>query len=108
MTNFDQLMTDLKVMQIKSKNPDWQSLENLFEKMTQNVIDLKKYDQSKGYHAYLSRLEQTLHFLESESKRKNPNIFQKSEALTETCFGCHATHRNQDIFFKGKPAIHPQ
>jgi hypothetical protein len=101
MYKFGALVAGIEILKVKEKNLDWGTIDLTLKEMEQNLEALQKADTSNFYKQYTDQLAAQLTDLKVMSRRKDKNIYDGFDKLTNTCFQCHAVHRPSD-FLKPK------
>lgn len=101
MTHFGSLVAGLEILRLKEKKPDWQSIETTIHELNKLLSDMQKTDTTHAYKEYTDLLATHLANIKKMSEKRNINIYDEFDKLTNTCFQCHAAHRPAD-FLKPK------
>jgi hypothetical protein len=92
MYQFVTLASDLRMENIKGKNPDWKAISITLKEMEKNVQAMQTADTDNAYKAYLDKVSFSLAQLKKMSKKHDPNISAGFDQLTQSCLDCHFTH----------------
>ncbi|EKD41592.1 MAG: hypothetical protein ACD_73C00638G0004 [uncultured bacterium] len=98
--NMDVFYVDIIKIQEKLQDQDkadWDAIYKLLGEMQQTVLEMELKDKKKIYHVYTDQLYELVRGLRKMASRKDEKITDKFEAMTNACFGCHATHRRPDV-----------
>ncbi|GEM_PF-2788277 len=101
MAKFGTLMAGLEILKVKEKKPDWASIDLTLSEMSKILMEMQKTDTAGAYKEYTELLATSLVALKKMSEKKDKNIYEGFDKLSNTCFQCHAAHRPAD-FLKPK------
>jgi hypothetical protein len=101
MYKFGALVAGIEILKVKEKTLDWGTIDLTLKEMGQNLEALQKADTSNFYKQFTDQLADQLTELKMMSRKKDKNIYDGFDKLTNTCFQCHAVHRPSD-FLKPK------
>jgi hypothetical protein len=97
MAKFGSMMSGIEILQMKEKKPDWQAIDITLNEMIQTLQEMQKADITNAYKNYTDVLASKLEELKKMSRKRNKNIYEGFDNLTNTCFNCHAAHRPGDF-----------
>lgn len=101
MSKFGSLVAGLEILKLKEKNPDWKTIDKTVADMNQTLSDMQKADTNNAYKEYTDLLATSLADIRQLAEKKDRNIYNSFDKLSNTCFQCHAAHRPAD-FLKPK------
>lgn len=99
MGKFGTLMGGIQVSMAKDKEIDWDVVDLTLKDMDEVLKEMQKIDKNQAYKPFTDLLATGLADLKIKYRKKNKDIYEHFDKLTETCFQCHALHRPADFLF---------
>lgn len=98
MKDFGGFISDLEIMRLKEKKPDWSVIQNSLDNMAKTLAEMKAADVEKKYQQFTGLLTDRVSEMKAYAKKKDKKKFYESfDQMTNTCFSCHAVHRPSDF-----------
>ncbi len=98
MAQMGALLSGIEISRMRQEKPDWQEIGQTISKMSKLLDKIKKMDTDHSYQPYTDVLGAALLDLKRSSAKKDKNIYNQLEDLTEKCFRCHAAHRSDSYW----------
>jgi len=102
MSKFGALVAGLEILKLKEKKPDWESIDHTIGELNQILSQMQKADTTNSYKEYTDLLATSLADINKMSQKRDKNIYNAFDKLTNTCFQCHAAHRPADFLNPNK------
>lgn len=79
-----------EIESFKNTSPiPWALIKNKTQSIQNNLVSIKKKEVNANAQAYLGRLISMVAELEILEVRKDPKVFDRIPAMTQTCYQCH-------------------
>lgn len=97
MAKFGSYMSGINIEKEQNKKPDWEVIDITVKEMSTTLEEMKKSDKTNAYKPYTDALTKQLLIIKEKSEKKNSKIYDDFDNLMQTCFTCHALHRDRDF-----------
>jgi molecular chaperone GrpE (heat shock protein) len=97
MSQFGSMVAGLQILMVKEKKPDFEAIEITLQEMKEALAKLQKADVNQDYKPFTDQLALSLEKVTEQNKKKDKKIYKGIDKMTDTCFRCHAVHRDQNF-----------